>query len=141
LRIDCGPEAAAHWPADTATPSAGTDTVSEIHYDTGMSAAAFSIDASRPGLFLLPFGYATDLRVGAGGEKLAVHRTNEWMSVVALPAGRSDIRITASPRQLILRRAMDAIFIVLLIGIAIGSVFTRQTQSRGGANMKAVKAV
>jgi hypothetical protein len=89
----------------------------------------------------LPFGYATDLRVGAGGEKLAVHRTNEWMSVVALPAGRSDIRITASPRQLILRRAMDAIFIVLLIGIAIGSVFTRQTQSRGGANMMAVKAV
>lgn len=135
LRVDCGPEGGPRWPADIAAPAPVTDTVSDSHYDTGMSTAEFSIDAARPGLFLLPFGYAADLRVEAGGEKLAVRRTNEWMSVVALPAGHSDIRITASPRQMILRRATDAVFVILLIGVAIGSVSARRTQSRGGVKI------
>jgi hypothetical protein len=126
LRIDCGPEGAAHWDGRI-TPAAGTDGVTAVRYDASWSTAEFSVNAARPGLFVLPFGYAADLRVEAGGEKLEVRRTNEWMSVIALPAGRSDLRITGTPRQTVLRRTIDAVFVVLLIGgIAAGALAARR---------------
>jgi hypothetical protein len=140
VRIDCGPEGAAQWTEEISAQADAPDTVSEVHYGDGTSTAEFSIDASRPGLFLLPFGYAADLRVGAGGEKLAVARTNEWMSVIALPAGHSDIRMTAAPRQMVPRRAMDAVFVILLIGIAISSVSSRRRQLHDGVKTGAGKA-
>jgi len=91
-----------------------------------MTTAEFSVDARQQGLFLLPFGYSGDLRVERDGKEITVRRTSEWMSVVELPAGHSDIRITARPRQTTLRRTMDAIFIVLLIAIAIRWVSVRR---------------
>lgn len=121
VRVDCGSEGAVDLPSGIAAPAAGTDTVTAVHYNTGLSTAEFSVDATRPGLFLLPFGYTADLRVEAGGEQVAVRRTNEWMSVVALPAGHSAIRMTATPRLTVLRRTLDAIFVLLLVGIAIRS--------------------
>jgi hypothetical protein len=136
LRIDCGPGGAARW-AGLAAPAAGADAVTAVRYDAVWSTAEFSVDAARPGLFVLPFGYVADLRVEAGGERLDIGRTNEWMSVVALPAGHSDIRITGTPRQTLLRRTLDAIFIVLLIGgIAAASLAARRRRHDSGSNMK-----
>lgn len=131
---------AARWRAENYAPATAPDSVSEAHYGDGTSTAEFSIDASRPGLFLLPFGYAADLRVDAGGGKLAVARTNEWMSVIALPGGHSDIRMTAVPRQAVLRRAMDAVFVILLVGIAISSVSSRWRRLHDGVKTGAGKA-
>jgi hypothetical protein len=136
LRIDCGLEGAARW-AGLAAPAAGTDAVTSVRYDSSWSTAEFSVDAAQPGLFVLPFGYTADLRVEAGGERLDVRRTNEWMSVVTLPAGHSDIRITGTPRQTVLRRTLDAVFILLLIGgIAAGSRAARWRPDHDGLKTK-----
>lgn len=136
IRIDCGPEGAAGLPAAVAAPAAAGDTVTAVHYDAALQTAEFSVDAQRPGLFLLPFGYVADLQVVAGGKSLAVRRTNEWMSVVALPAGHSDLRLTAPPRQAALRRTMDALFVILLVGLAVRSL-ARWRRPRHGARLKA----
>jgi hypothetical protein len=119
IRLDCT-NLAGSSRVDAESPD--VDKVTDPRYNDMMSSAEFEIDTSRSGLFLLPFGYIRDILVERNDKQISVHRTNEWMSVVEIPAGHSVIRITAPPRQIGLRRTMDIVFAMLLLGVALRSV-------------------
>ena len=108
---------------DNAKPTNASTTVSRVEYNAGLSSAAFSIDTGTPGVFLMPFGYTRDLRIERDGVPLQVTKSSQGMSVVAIPAGRSDIRITARLPYTLARRGMDVLFLLLLgcMGVSAAS--------------------
>jgi hypothetical protein len=116
IRLDCA-NLTGSSRMDAESPA--LDKITDPRYNDVMSSVEFEIDTSRGGLYLLPFGYIRDIRIERNNKQLPVRRTNEWMSVVEIPNGHSVIRITAPPHQVVLRRTMDALFVILLIVTSI----------------------
>jgi hypothetical protein len=98
----------------SAQPS-GPDMVSSVRYNADFSEAELEIDASQDGAFLLPFGYFQDLQILRDGTAVPIHKTNEWMSVITLPRGHSVLHISAPLHQNSLRRAVDTLFVVVVL--------------------------
>jgi hypothetical protein len=129
IRLDCANLDPSSRPPEAAG-AVDEDKVTDLHYNDGMSSVDFAIDTPRGGLFLLPFGYVRDIRVTRNEEPITVRRTNEWMSIIEIPSGRSVIRITADPRNIALRRTMDIFYVILLIGVTLRSGFLWRRGSR-----------
>ena len=128
LRIDCTD---AQTTNKQATPPItgqipGADfkdfTVGQPRYNEAMTSVDFTVDTERSALFVLPFGYFRGLRVMENMKSTKLYRTNEWMSVVVVPAGHSQITITEYTGANLIIRIVDFLFVASLFGAFVVSL-------------------